>query len=678
MRLVWVPQWTVLPVIVEDREMVDENIQRGRLPIAGQQMDPSIPRRLSDGEGPLSTLEFPDRSTENVSFCNAPYHVNPNGVPAQQQFPSGSSIDPSGHQTGRGQPPGVFGMSGIAGALPDYQASVPNQILHHDQQRFLAGTPGSASTYHPQQFHGQSSVNAPSFSAHPSQYPQSYQQGYGVQQSPQSHPSGQNSLNPSYPGGVYFPAQQQQYLYYPGYYAQGMQAQHGTISSTHGHGSYPHQAADMTMVSSRLPQSSFPTGLTTPYTYGSGGTYLRPSNVPVSRRESSNSSTGSIPSTPRGPPRKPKQSGHALWIGNLPSGTVINDLKDHFSREATKDIESVFLISKSNCAFVNYRTESSCAAAMARFHDSRFHGVRLVCRLRRSGAAAAMSGSGIPTGPAALMPTMPYNQTAFEAVQQNREVSSEPNISAEAEGKLGQNAKVTDRYFVMKSLTVEDMELSVRNCIWATQAHNEEALNKAYENAEKVYLVFSANKSGEYFGLARMASPITDETAAGLDWAPRGETIIDDPEIPRSIPTAPTEFAPKGRIIDDSARGTIFWEADLEDEELAPIIDQDIGELIGSRKAEEQTEDIDEQVITAEAQAFGKPFKIEWISTNRLPFYRTRGLRNPWNANREVKIARDGTEIETSVGRRLVQMFQKPLPLEGSQQPTALQSAQVY
>jgi hypothetical protein len=54
-------------------------------------------------------------------------------------------------------------------------------------------------------------------------------------------------------------------------------------------------------------------------------------------------------SIPRGPPRKPKQSGHALWVGNLPSATTVLALKDHFSREATKDIDSVFLISKSNC-----------------------------------------------------------------------------------------------------------------------------------------------------------------------------------------------------------------------------------------------------------------------------------------------------------------------------------------
>lgn len=41
--------------------------------------------------------------------------------------------------------------------------------------------------------------------------------------------------------------------------------------------------------------------------------------------------------------------------------------------------------------------------------------------------------------------------------------------------------KVKEKFFIVKSLTVEDLELSVRNGIWATQAHNETALNKAYE-----------------------------------------------------------------------------------------------------------------------------------------------------------------------------------------------------
>ena len=158
-----------------------------------------------------------------------------------------------------------------------------------------------------------------------------------------------------------------------------------------------------------------------------------------------------------------------------------------------------------------------------------------------------------------------------------------------------------------------------------------------------------------------MASPINEESAANLEWTPRAEAVIDDPELPRSIPTPATETAPRGRIIDDSARGTIFWEAESisADRSSSPIVYDPSSDPEPERFGPEDLEDVPEQ---SGVQAFGKPFKIEWMSTTRLPFYRTRGLRNPWNANREVKIARDGTELETSVGRRLVQMFHRPAP----------------
>ncbi|KAK4698037.1 hypothetical protein P7C71_g129, partial [Lecanoromycetidae sp. Uapishka_2] len=631
MRLLWVQQWTVLPVIVEDGAMSDENSQQtGRLLPGGQAMDPSARQRLSEREGPLTP-------PENVGAGNVPYEFSPQGPTHLQHLPGGQPLhapgqQSGGYQLGRGQSPGAFSMSGMAGALPDYQSSASSQMSHHDQQRFLAGTQsgGGASPY------SQNTINTANFPVHPSQYGSAYHYGQ-VQQSPQSASGGPSPIHASYSGGTYFAPQQQQHAYYPGQYGQISQTQAGPYPSygSAGNQGYEQQPGEM----GRQMHSGYAPG-------------------PFSSRVNSSSSTGSIPSTPRGPPRKPKQSGHALWVGNLPSGTVVGDLKDHFSRDATKDIESVFLISKSNCAFVNYRTETACAAAMSRFHDSRFQGVRLVCRLRRN--SGATSAPGIPTGPAALAPAVAYTQTAFEAITQNREVSSKAFEEAAAGlSRAGEpTVKVHDKYFIMKSLTVEDMELST---------------------AENVYLIFSANKSGEYFGFARMASPITEEAAAGLDWAPRGEIIIDDPEIPRSFPTAPTEFAPKGRIIDDSARGTIFWEADPEDEERAPIIDHELDDPKEVIEGEEKGEEGDEAVFSGDAQAFGKPFKIEWLATNRLPFYRTRGLRNPWNANREVKIARDGTELETSVGRRLVQMFQKAPSLpEGAQPPLGWSPGRSY
>ncbi|KAJ4344020.1 hypothetical protein N0V95_006441 [Ascochyta clinopodiicola] len=358
--------------------------------------------------------------------------------------------------------------------------------------------------------------------------------------------------------------------------------------------------------------------------------------------------SASVSSIPRGPPRKPKQSGHALWVGNLPPGTTVVSLKDHFSREATKDIESLFLISKSNCAFVNYRTEHSCTAAMHRFHDSRFNGVRLVCRLRRSSAPA----SGVPIGPSAMVGTQQTNSSpptspkpASEALDSSQDGATE-SIVQQSGNETSANSTSASKYFIVKSLTLQDLELSIRNGIWATQSHNEDILNKAYRSAENVYLIFSANKSGEYFGYARMISPILEDGPDLARSASETENIIDAPDVPKSIPTPASEWAPRGRIIDDSARGTIFWEAEPSESESE-------GEV--TEKVENHVDE-DSAVV---AQSWGKPFKIEWLSANRLPFYRTRGLRNPWNANREVKIARDGTELEPSVGERLIQMFHR-------------------
>lgn len=198
------------------------------------------------------------------------------------------------------------------------------------------------------------------------------------------------------------------------------------------------------------------------------------------RRSSSSSSLQA--SVLRGPPRKPKQSGHALWVGNLPPGTQIIDLKDHFSRDATTDIESVFLISKSNCAFVNYKSESSCAAAMTRFHDSRFQGVRLVCRLRRGSSPA--QGVTNPTTPGGLSPgdTETAEEITGEGISGDEQTQQPEDLIEETSvTKPTESEKAKEKFFVVKSLTVEDLERSVSSGIWATQAHNEEALNKAYK-----------------------------------------------------------------------------------------------------------------------------------------------------------------------------------------------------
>lgn len=347
---------------------------------------------------------------------------------------------------------------------------------------------------------------------------------------------------------------------------------------------------------------------------------------------------------------------------------------------------------------------------MARFHDSRLKGVRLVCRLRRS--AASVPG-GVPTGPAALVGT--GGRAEVDSIaggadgDAGKDVDGEEDEGGDGAPTVdeGVGAPAKDKYFIVKSLTVEDLEMSVRNGVWATQSHNEAALDKAYkvrhlfllayltatpdftpfrpctlnpgceltttpfQTAEAVYLIFSANKSGEYYGYARMTSPINQDPAAKISFAPpptsaaapvtepgaAGGTALNDPDQPTATITPASATAPRGRIIDDSARGTIFWEADG----AGSPADGDSGGNIngdgGSGSGDEEFPSPPLAGSGAGGAAWGKPFSVEWESTRRVPFFRTRGLKNAWNAGREVKIARDGTEIETRVGRRLIGLF---------------------
>lgn len=57
-----------------------------------------------------------------------------------------------------------------------------------------------------------------------------------------------------------------------------------------------------------------------------------------------------------------------------------------------------------------------------------------------------------------------------------------PESSAHQSGDTTlNNSAAANKYFIVKSLTLQDLELSIRKGIWATQSHNEDVLNKAYQ-----------------------------------------------------------------------------------------------------------------------------------------------------------------------------------------------------
>uniref|UniRef100_A0A1J3DGZ7 YTH domain-containing family protein n=1 Tax=Noccaea caerulescens TaxID=107243 RepID=A0A1J3DGZ7_NOCCA len=64
------------------------------------------------------------------------------------------------------------------------------------------------------------------------------------------------------------------------------------------------------------------------------------------------------------------------------------------------------------------------------------------------------------------------------------------------------------RYFIIKSLNYENIQLSVEKGIWATQVMNEPILEGAFHNSGRVVLIFSVNMSGFFQGYAEMLSAV--------------------------------------------------------------------------------------------------------------------------------------------------------------------------
>ncbi|CAB4279745.1 unnamed protein product [Prunus armeniaca] len=64
------------------------------------------------------------------------------------------------------------------------------------------------------------------------------------------------------------------------------------------------------------------------------------------------------------------------------------------------------------------------------------------------------------------------------------------------------------RYFIIKSLNRQNIQLSIEKGIWATQVMNEPILEEAFHNSGKVILIFSVNMSGSFQGYAQMMSSV--------------------------------------------------------------------------------------------------------------------------------------------------------------------------
>ncbi|KAL1921249.1 uncharacterized protein VTP21DRAFT_10965 [Calcarisporiella thermophila] len=297
----------------------------------------------------------------------------------------------------------------------------------------------------------------------------------------------------------------------------------------------------------------------------------------------------------------------AMWVGNLPDDTVTEELYAFFS---DPQVESIHHLPKSNCAFVNFKSRDALLAGLEKYHNKEFHGARLVCRPQRPLSQESLQ-------PVAW-PNFPNTFNVPPRYQNHTSANSSPS------------RKCKERFFILKSLTQDDLDISVGTGLWATQPRNEAMLNNAYKDADTVYLIYSANKSGEFYGFARMAGQI-------------------------STPSRKVHWAP---VHKDEQAGSSDEKEDENNRGEAQGPHNGLGEQQGEgEEGETDEEKTDYGEEGGKDKRWGSEFKVQWMMLQKLPFTQTRHLRNPWNANREVKVSRDGTELETSVGEALIREF---------------------
>ncbi|GAA6039767.1 hypothetical protein JCM8097_004212 [Rhodosporidiobolus ruineniae] len=599
-------------------------------------------------------------------------------------------------------------------------------------------------------------------------------------------------------------------------------------------------------------------------------------------------------------PRPPPHSPFALWVGNVPSDASHAELWQFFQTRPvprqcgvvplagdekldldSTGIESIHLITRSNCAFVNYTSslhlhhaihvsngvslrpsDTRCKPFLCRERKSsddvksgvgaqRVGGMhrnyireqrermleaqralaqQVEMQKRAQAATATATAAPVPpspispspvspsASPKALLPSpgAPMSPELVAAAEVGRRASAATSIGSGSTTSSFLSKHFERRYFILKSHDEADLRLSVETGLWATQTHNEPVLQQAFRTSKTVYLIFGANGQGQWFGVAKMAGPISPATSSAgshPSWSSRDGTsstvssagaaggmgsnslsaasnIILEDEASQSFPerppasvlfeserrvgvaspldispsstaaagpritrsgsygvtahpeSAPATLAPGasrpppvGRI-DSAARTAMRIEADLAARETADrlhlpaevalqaaaagrkaaTLDETLlqggrggaateGVAEGVRRAMLETEaqkrnnrlegieDRTEQPArspTTEPRTFhpgttlrpavgagtasstwGTPFAVEWITVKNLPFPKTKHIRNSFNGNREVKISRDGTEVEPTAGEALLSVFWEDDPSSRPSDPSS-------
>ncbi|KAJ7061889.1 YT521-B-like domain-containing protein, partial [Mycena amicta] len=438
-----------------------------------------------------------------------------------------------------------------------------------------------------------------------------------------------------------------------------------------------------------------------------------------------------------------------MWVGNVPSDAGHDELWRFFTRppitswaEGLKStvaaivpevngpgVFSIFLISRSNCAFVNYETKEHLQRAVSRFNGVplRLDGrcPRLVCRMRvqtddlKAGvggqrgmsihkrwvqAKADMertaddSSTGSATCESTATPSS--NSDDHDKGRGRRVERVTPALCPRGSNSSSSNASTESsllrqyfpqRYFIVKSLTQDDLDSSVQRGLWATQKHNEGVLDRAFRTSKDVFLIFSVNKSGEFYGYGRMTSPIGPPrdavtSARGNSASPTIAGKLEPAHLRQDIYQQPPNCNPartqardgEGKKEAHSAPAMLqhlHKTLSAVEPVLLSVVEPVLPYVspylcIPAALLPATEDDKSDTASTSNLDKWdkntkpyeggeGHDFQVEWMCTVRLPFQRTRKIHNPWNHGKQVKVARDGTELEPGVGQALLDEWKR-------------------
>ncbi|KAF9189517.1 hypothetical protein BGZ51_009496 [Haplosporangium sp. Z 767] len=347
--------------------------------------------------------------------------------------------------------------------------------------------------------------------------------------------------------------------------------------------------------------------------------------------------------------KKPKELDKAMWVGNVLNDTTLAELQAIFEAEPTEaegdvqhDIpedpasdpysnkvagsnrfphsqhhypfmpDAMGYYNNDHPGFVHQHQQQQQQQPIGVQHDLSDAQLRME-RMRLEASPIHDSSSSTGDGPSFLL----------EPGKHKDRGSSKKSRSSSSLGY------VESRYFILKGLNEEDLKVSVQYGIWATQDHLVPTLNDAFVNSKNVYLVFSANKSGEFFGYARMMDLISAEKEVALVTGKESEIWHPAFEMPLS----------------PEMKAAMLEEIEQANKEGRQITCEEANAIARA---------------STTTKSWGIRFPIQWIHVLKVPFSKTSHLLNPLYENREVKVSKDGTEVDPIVGEQLLELFKKP------------------